>query len=48
VQNKLASGTHRVSVKLPDGQSAATRVAVWPDKTTRLTLDSATLKWSQN
>jgi hypothetical protein len=48
VQNKLPSGTHRVTVKLPDGQSAVTRVAVWPDKTTRLTLDSASMKWSQS
>ena len=48
VQNKLPSGTHRVTVKLPDGQSAVTRVAVWPDKTTRLTLDSANMKWSQS
>jgi hypothetical protein len=48
VQNKLPSGTHKVTVKLPDGQSAVTRVAVWPDKTTRLTLDSSSLKWSQS
>ncbi len=48
VQKKISSGHHRVIIKLTGGSQANTKVAVWPDKTTRLTLDAASGRWSQN
>ena len=45
-QKKMASGIYKVSVKLADGNSASFKATVMPDKTTVLTLDPASLKWT--
>lgn len=46
VQRRVSSGVYRVSMKLGDGTQASTKTSVMPNKTTILTLDPATLKWS--
>ena len=46
IQKKVSSGVYKVSVKLADGSSASFKATVMPDKTTVLTLDPGSLKWS--
>jgi serine/threonine-protein kinase len=46
IQKKVSSGYYKVSVKLSDGSNASYKATVMPDKTTVLTLDPASLKWS--
>ncbi len=45
VMNKLASGHHRVVVKLPSGQQFTRKATVFPDQTVRMKLDAATGEW---
>lgn len=46
LNRKVASGMYKVQVKLENGTSATLKSAVMPDRTTVLTLDPASLKWS--
>lgn len=46
IQKKISSGIYKVSVKLADGSSATFKATVMPDKTTVLTLDPSSLKWT--
>ena len=46
IQKKVSSGYYKVSVKLADGSNASFKATVMPDKTTVLTLDPSSLKWS--
>lgn len=46
LNRKVSSGFYRVLVKLENGQSTSFKAAVMPDKTTVLTLDPGSMKWS--
>lgn len=46
LNRKVSSGFYRVMVKLENGQSSSFKAAVMPDKTTVLTLDPGSMKWS--
>lgn len=46
MSRKVASGVHKVQVKLENGTVTTFKAAVMPDKTTVLTLDPASLRWS--
>lgn len=46
MSRKVASGVHKVQVKLENGTVTTFKAAVMPDKTTVLTLDPASLRWT--
>lgn len=46
MNRKVASGMYRVSVKLENGTVSNFKAAVLPDKTTVLTLDPGSMRWS--
>ena len=46
MNRKVASGIYRVSVKLENGAVSNFKAAVLPDKTTVLTLDPGSMRWS--
>ncbi|MFT3713087.1 MAG: protein kinase [Archangium sp.] len=46
IQKKVSSGYYKVSVKLGDGTASSFKATVMPDKTTVLTLDPSSGKWS--
>lgn len=46
MNRKVASGMYKVLVKLENGSQATFKAAVMPDKTTVLTLDPGSLRWS--
>ena len=46
MNRKVASGMYKVMVKLENGSQASFKAAVMPDKTTVLTLEPGSLRWS--
>lgn len=46
MNRKVASGMYKVSVKLENGSVSNFKAAVMPDKTTVLTLDPGSMRWS--
>ncbi|MDP1827585.1 MAG: protein kinase [Archangium sp.] len=46
MNRKVSSGMYKVMVKLENGSQATFKAAVMPDKTTVLTLDPGSLRWS--
>ncbi len=46
MNRKVSSGFYKVSVKLENGTTSTFKAAVLPDKTTVLTLDPTSLRWS--
>ena len=46
MNRKVASGMYKVQVKLENGTQTSFKAAVMPDKTTVLTLDPGSLRWS--